>query len=328
MIELLYTTLVLFGFFFPLFLIFPIFKFMKLVILSFQLILSFILLSKNFYKKHSLYNSPKFQNIQSTDFYPIKDLYKIRNEISFNITTYNKFSLIKTEIYSKQCLKNYFIQEKEFCPITDIILEKTKSDIYKNYIQLNDNEYIYYTNENKLGKLYKSFNYSNFKENKEDVFSLDKIVRKEYNKLSNPILNFKNYIKYSDIICTLLIFSSLLYSLFEPLNNLRCGFFILVNLIIQITLLVLYILKFVKFIEIKKFLFDNNDIYGDDSYYPNKVFNIDSFPIAISLNFFIYDLLFIFFPNKISCFEVDKNIFCEKDTHSTFYIYDKMCLFS
>ena len=83
-----------------------------------------------------------------------------------------------------------------------------------------------------------------------------------------------------------------------------------------------------KFIEIKKFLFDNNDIYGDDSYYPNKVFNIDSFPIAISLNFFIYDLLFIFFPNKISCFEVDKNIFCDKDTHSTFYIYDKMCLFS
>ena len=62
------------------------------------------------------------------------------------------------------------MQEKESCPITDIKVEKTKSDIYKNYIQLNDNEYIYYTNENKLGKLYKSFNLSNFKGNKEDVF--------------------------------------------------------------------------------------------------------------------------------------------------------------
>ena len=53
----------------------PNFKNMKIIIIFCELIISFILLSKNFYKKHSLYNS-KFQYIQTTDFYPIKTLYK------------------------------------------------------------------------------------------------------------------------------------------------------------------------------------------------------------------------------------------------------------
>ena len=68
----------------------------------------------------------------------------------------------------------FFIQANEPCPITDIKLEEEKKseNEYKNYsyIQISDNEYLYYTNDNKLGKLYKSFNYSEFKENKEDVF--------------------------------------------------------------------------------------------------------------------------------------------------------------
>jgi len=60
MIELLYTTLVVFSLFFPLFLICNKFKYMGILITISQLIISFILLSNNFYKKHPLYKSQNF----------------------------------------------------------------------------------------------------------------------------------------------------------------------------------------------------------------------------------------------------------------------------
>ena len=62
--------------------------------------------------------------------------------------------------------------------------------------------------------------------------------------------------------------------------------------------------RFIKFIEIKKFLFENKDIYSDknESYYPNSIFNIDSFPIALSLNIFVFKAFFGVFPKKITFF--------------------------
>ena len=46
------------------------------------------------------------------------------------------------------------------------------------------------------------------------------------------------------------------------------------------------------------------DIYSDknESYYPNQIFNIDSFPIALSLNIFAFKALFGVFPKKITFF--------------------------
>ena len=73
-------------------------------------------------------------------------------------------------------------------------LENVKNNEYQNYIKIRDDEYLYYTKENKLGKLYKSFNLSDFEENKEDIINIDEIIRKEYNKLSNPFIDFKFYI--------------------------------------------------------------------------------------------------------------------------------------
>ena len=149
-----------------------------------QFIFSIPLLCNILIKKHSLYNAPRVQYIQSTDFYPIKSLHKIENEdgtfhnISYDIMDNNEFSIIKTDKYSTQCLENYFIKNGEVCPITEIIFDNKASNIYNGYIQISNNEYFYYTNENKIGKLYKSFNYSDFEENKEDSFSnveIDKI---------------------------------------------------------------------------------------------------------------------------------------------------------
>ena len=147
MIELLYTTLVVFSLFFPLFLICNKFKYMGIFITISQLIISFILLSNNFYKKHPLYKIPKFQSIQQLDFYPIKELFEtnfVNGDIDINFDTIktNKFSLIKSNKYSKQCLENYFIESNEDCPITDIIFEKKRNNIYQNYIQIYDDEYL------------------------------------------------------------------------------------------------------------------------------------------------------------------------------------------
>jgi len=330
MIELFYTTIVLFAFFFPFFLLCNKFKYVNVMIIFSQLTISFILLSKNFYKKHSLYQIPKFQSIQQLNFYPIKSLYKTYygngefNDIYFDTIKTNKFSLIKSDKYSKQCLEHYFIQSNEVCPITEVVFEKTKSNKYQNCIQISDNKYIYYTNENKLGKLYKKFKYTEFEENKNYSYSLDEIVRKEYNKLSNPIIDFKYYIKFYDIICPTLIVMSLLYSFFEFYNKLNCNeFFNFSNIILQLIILIIYSIRFIKFIEIKKFLFDNEDIYKHESYFPNKVFNIDSFPIALSINIFIFYLLYIIFPNKIYCCEQDNYIgqFENNELISIIYLY-------
>ena len=128
MMELLYTTLVIFGFLFLFSFSCKIFKGFKIFFVCFQLLLSIILLSDNFYKDQSLYEDQDYNYIQNLYFLPIKSLNKTLNEngvlksIDFDILNSSEFSLIKTEKYSTQCLENYFIRKNEYCPITDIKL--------------------------------------------------------------------------------------------------------------------------------------------------------------------------------------------------------------
>ena len=313
MLEFLYITIILFPFFLLLFFIFPVFKYAKITMIIIQFIFSIPLLCNILIKKHSLYNAPRVQYIQSTDFYPIKSLHKIENEdgtfhnISYDIMDNNEFSIIKTDKYSTQCLENYFIKNGEVCPITEIIFDNKASNIYNGYIQISNNEYFYYTNKNKIGKLYKSFDYSDFEENREDSFSnveIDKIVRKELNKISNPILDFKYFVKFFDAICLILIITSFILSIFEYNDDTRLGMLRIINLVLQFIILIIYIIRFSKFLKVKLFLFDNEDIYKNDSYYPKKDFNFDSVPLAITINIFIINALYIAFPNnEIKCID-------------------------
>ena len=148
--ELFVTLSVLIVLFFFGYLLLPNFKSTKTIIIFCELIISFILLSNNFYKKHSLYKGSKFQYIQRTDFYPIKSFYKTLYEngefksIEFDKVSSNEFSLIQTKKYSKECLNHYYIQANDECPITDIKLEETNENINEDYIyiQITDNEYI------------------------------------------------------------------------------------------------------------------------------------------------------------------------------------------
>jgi len=316
MIEFLYTTLVLLPVFFILFLIIPAFKYIKMIMIIIQLIFSFILVSKNFYKKHSLYSAPRVQYIQRLDFYPINYIYRTDNingtfnEISYDTMSDNTFSLIQTEKYSTQCLEHYFIKNNENCPITDIKFDNKFNKINQDFIQISDNEYLYYTNQDKLGKLYKSIKYSEFEGIKEDAFTyntINKIARKEFNKISNPILDFKYFINFFDVICPMLIITSLSFSFFEHVDDLKLGVLRIMNISLQIIILIIYIVRFYKFIKVKQFLFDNEDIYENDSYFPNKVFNIDSFPLALSINLFIINTLYIAFPNHELCLDVPNN---------------------
>ena len=121
-------------FYSDLFLIIPALKYTKIIMIILQLISSFALVSNIFYKKHSLYSTPRVQYIQTTDFFPIKSLYKIENDINFDKMDSNKFSIIKTGKYSNQCLENYFIKKDQSCPLTDIIYDNKSSNIYYDYI--------------------------------------------------------------------------------------------------------------------------------------------------------------------------------------------------
>ena len=100
MLEFLWLTASAFGLFFIFFLIIPALKYTKIIMIILQLISSFALVSNIFYKKHSLYSAPRVQYIQTTDFFPIKSLYKIENDINFDKMDSNKFSIIKTGKYS------------------------------------------------------------------------------------------------------------------------------------------------------------------------------------------------------------------------------------
>ena len=156
MIELIYTTLTIFGFFLIIFFLFPEFQQMKVVMIFFQLIISIILLSNNFYKRHNLYEMEKYNNIQNLNFEPIISLNETYydngsfKDIIYETSANTEFSFIKTEKFSTKCLDNYYIQSNYICPITDIQLKKEKNNEYEKYIEINGNEYLYYTRENYL----------------------------------------------------------------------------------------------------------------------------------------------------------------------------------
>ena len=80
------------------------------------------------------------------------------------------------------------------------------------------------------------------------------------------------------------------------------------NVIIHAIIFVLYLIRFMKFIKVKKFLFDNKILFSYDDYLPNKYFNIDSFPIAVEINIFLFYILYMIFPKKPSlCTQEERN---------------------
>ena len=124
MLELLATTAVLFLFFFFLFFFFEKFIIMKIIIIIIQFILYIVLLTNTFYKKQFLWKGMKYETVYELSFNPVYEIKLESNDNGKNnylvINTLNdrKYSLIKTEKYSKKCLENYYINSELECPIT------------------------------------------------------------------------------------------------------------------------------------------------------------------------------------------------------------------
>jgi len=77
-------------------------------------------------------------------------------------------------------------------------------------------------------------------------------------------------------------------------------------MIYEFGILIFYIIRYSEFVKFKNFLFAKEYIYKDKGiydneenyYFPNKVFNLDSFPVAISINMLIIRLIYIIIPQE------------------------------
>ena len=122
-------------------------------------------------------------------------------------------------------MENYYINKFYNCPITHIILENKKSNEYKNYteIKINEDKYLYFTNNNKYDQLYEYSNQLkdklNLTYNKNGLFDYTKfgeIKNNEYLKIYNSITNFYHYNKYTNFICLIIYIFSFIYLIIEP----------------------------------------------------------------------------------------------------------------
>ena len=115
---------------------------MKIVMIIIQFIFCVVLLVTNFDKKHFLLKGIKYEAIHELPFNPVYEIYLenkgigIYDYLVVNTLNDRKFSLIKTEKYSKKCLDNYYINSELECPITQIYLENEKSYIYSSFHEL------------------------------------------------------------------------------------------------------------------------------------------------------------------------------------------------
>ena len=312
MLDLLITTI---SIFFAYILFFCCIKFMRIFILILLLIPNFIIITI-LYSDNSGNEEDNEQPFHKTDFLPIKSIKGICDG-SENLKdldlgkTDGIYSIVKDDEYSKECLHNYFIKDTSECPMTDIILENTQVTTHSNYIEqkICNDMYLYYKRENNLdGKLYEMILYksdseylcngnnefkanskcykieSNF--NSKDVSS---IVESEEQKKSTPITSLRNYANYSDKICILLTLLSIGFNYFEPFEDKEFNVYKIIDWVCQIFVLLLLSIRFHKYRKTKEFIS------------PHKAFNLETIPTSISINIFIYGILYLFIPKKWKC---------------------------
>jgi len=329
MIELLYALIIVFGFSLFFYFIFPTFQYMKIYFYLFQLFLWILLMTLNQYKNHYLWGEPDFNPIQELPYPPINhiDIIKDNEQVSdIKVTYSNKaYSLIKTEEYSKQCIDNYFIPQSETCPITEIIVEYSDSDLYSDYEKLEiSNGYIYYKIDSQQGKFYDSViidiacsnkyimfgnKYKSIKfSHSFDYKDIRILKRLEENKILKPFKNFKDYKNTTDLVCLFITVFSCVFYFFGSTRNDKWNYFKIIDNALQFILFILYLVRFILFGNVKNFFKDNEDLYNDKflkfdrkkyfvNYFPKKM-SINSFPLALSIVIIFFFLLSLFIKDK------------------------------
>ena len=282
--------------------IFGYFIFIFIFLHVFHIIVLSILLSENFYKDTIIWKNGDYQYIHSLYINPVKNInINEENDIISEDFINLKYTLKKTNIFNKECLKGFFIKEDD-CPITDIVSYTEQRNDYKNYteIKINNNLYLYYSKNFINGTLYSKNDLNNITDLPNNVFNFNEFNKEEKSKeeeVIDAIKDLKYYADYSELICLSLFF----VSLFVMIINLiyYSNLYQIINIMIQIILFIFYLIRYIKFIHLKN-VFDkykdfisiqykNSDSY---EYFPEKYFNIDSFALALQINILIIIILY------------------------------------
>ena len=226
-------------------------------------------------------------------------------------------------------MNNFFLKEDN-CPITDIFSFTEQRSDYESYteIKINNNLYLYYTNNFINGNLYTKNDLNNITNLPNKMFNFNEFNKEEKIKeeeVIDAIKELKYYVDYSDYICLSLFFISVLIMIFNLINY--SNLYQIINIIIQIILFIFYLIRYIKFINLKNVFnkykdfislqYENSDT---NEYFPNKYFNIDSFALALQINILIIIILY----SEIfeGCFI--KYEYLEKDIDKKIYIICSM----
>lgn len=279
MLELFLTFILMFVVYGVPFFIISNVKIYKIIALIVQIIMCIFLIPSFFYKKDKIWKDTNFidQPFYKSLFLPIKS---IKNKFGENNTfidfeiqkTDGIYNIYQTNEYNKECMENYFIKESDDCPITDIKIEKKKTNKYKGYKvnRITNEVYLYYTNNFTLNAtLYHSiylYPYCNKNNNSfiindqcyeiiiESNFnhSVTKFLKTEEEK-GKAFRQLKYFSKYSDIICLSLLITSLIYCFNESSQIKKYNYYTVITLFLLFLCALLFYFRYILFVNIKSF---------------------------------------------------------------------------
>ena len=307
MIELLYSSLIIFGIVFPTIFIFDSFKLMKVLIVLAQFIINTFCktfpFDLHFFSDYEIFKELPFEPINNISYSGY-----FLNEEYLNDTS---FSLIKKGKFYKECLPNFYINELYECPITYIFLgnNETINDERYTAIKIDNDKYIYYNTNNITGKFYqytyyysysKSLSFYGYYISCEDILRLKLISDIQ---LSGPFIKYYNYIKNTYFSEILLFLMLLLYCIIESYHPKMFDYFKIIGYFLEIIVLIIELFGFFLFINSKHFIIneDNKDIIKSLGYNISrykKLFNIEGFLLSLEIVKIIVEIFYIIFSEK------------------------------
>ena len=225
----------------------------KFIILICEIITGIILFTNYGFKKHKIWKS--YENV-----YINKFPHELINDFEDDgkVMTIGRYSIKSIKNYDKKCAEKIFVPINESCPITQILIDD--NDNYEDFsgkiYVMKYNKFLLYNRDNKTDTFYYyNGSYSDDLDiNNINKFNLD-INYTEIDLNSNKTLNIVKKLKEYDKYTNLIIFSLLIFYLFYLLIEIWCDLifygFKPVNLLIQIIILSLYIIRYIKYKQLK-----------------------------------------------------------------------------
>ena len=154
-LEILYTTIIIAGASIIPFFYFYSFQNLRIFFFIIQIIIFCIITFNSKYNKNYLWNDTNFEPIKKTPYPIIVDIDYLYDDYLKVSYSYQNYSIIKTDEFSKECLLFYFVKKSDICPITYIEVDLNNN--LTDYININFGQkyFIHYKRNYKYGQLYK-----------------------------------------------------------------------------------------------------------------------------------------------------------------------------